>query len=233
MIQLKTKVSDIKAVAKNLAQSLEKDMKVKISHSAALNLASRSLGFPNYNIYKASNEVSPPEEYHREKTLIGSKTLSELKREVTQKYSEKYPSIDDNFIKFGQTSEYDIFVCKEESIHFLLFRLKNNFTNRVFFNTRYESLSLFVYPDVKAGFNSYDISIKDIPNKSLKHKYFSVTKHLIRTKKWVYENLEVMHDLLDLMEALEKDRSGLQNIMKEHSEEALSNLWFSQRGLEE
>ena len=52
MSQLQTNVSDIKTVAKNLAREL-KTMKFDISHSSALNLASRSLGYKNYQTYKA------------------------------------------------------------------------------------------------------------------------------------------------------------------------------------
>ena len=229
MTQLKTNVSDIKIVAKNLAQSLQKDMKFKISHSAALNLASRSLGFANYNTYKATNELNSTEEYPKAINTLGSRSFSEIEKEVKLKRLEQYPSIDNNFIKFAQSTDYDIFIYEEDNIHFLLFRLKNNSTGRIFFNPRYESFSLFVYPDIKTAFNSYDISIQNIPNNQLHHKYFHVTKHLLQSKRWINENLEIMDDLFTLMEAVKQDREWFKEMFKEHSKEKLRKFWQSKK----
>jgi len=61
MSQLQTNVSDIKTVAKNLVREL-KTMNFDISHSSALNLASRSLGYKNYQTYKAVSENNEIEE---------------------------------------------------------------------------------------------------------------------------------------------------------------------------
>lgn len=63
MSQLQTNVSDIKTVAKNLAREL-KTMKFDISHSSALNLASRSLGYKNYQTYKGLVENIPHDEVY-------------------------------------------------------------------------------------------------------------------------------------------------------------------------
>jgi len=229
MPQLKTNVSDIKNVAKNLAQSLQKDMEFKISHSAALNLASRSLGFANYNTYKAEDEAKSTEEYSKVDNTLGSRSWSEIEKEVKINRLKQYPSIDNKFIKFAKSTDYDIFIYEEDNIHFLLFRLKNNSTGRIFFNPRYESFSLFVYPDIKTAFNSYDISIQNIPNNQLNHKYFHVTKHLLRSKKWIEENLEIMDDLFTLMEAVKQDRKWFQEVLKEHSEEKLRKFWQSKK----
>ncbi len=58
MSQLQTNIFDIKIIAKNLAKEL-KAMKFDISHSSALNLASRSLGYNNYQTYKGLLEAVP------------------------------------------------------------------------------------------------------------------------------------------------------------------------------
>jgi len=229
MKQLTTNVFDIKDIAKNLAQSLQKDMDIKISHSSALNLASRSLGFKNYNTYKATSDINSSERVQKTNKPFGSRSLSDLANEVKQKQLNQYPPIDSNFIKFGNTSEYSIFVYEEDDIYFLLFRLLNSSTGRIFFNPRYESFSLFVYPDVKTAFNSYDISIKDISDKHLNHKYFQITKHLIQSKKWIDENLEIMDDLFTLMESVKRDRNWFQTIIHEHSEKELENIWQSKK----
>lgn len=222
------KISDIKIIAKNLAQSLEKDFGFKISHSAALNLVSRTFGFANYNTYKSTSEL-PYEKNTNEATPLASKSLSQIEKEVSQKRIEKYPSIDNNFLKLGHTPEYDILIYEEDEAYFLLFRLKNNYTGRVFFIPRYESFSLFVYPDIKDAFNSYDIPIKDIETKNLTHKYFNISKHLLQTKKWIREDVSIMDDLFSLMEAVKKDREWFQEIFKKHSEEKLHNLWESKK----
>jgi len=224
MSQLKTNIFDIKIVAKNLAKEL-KAMKFNITHSAALNLAARSLGFTNYNTYKAIPKLTNLDMASNMKVEIGSKTFSEMEKELTIKRLEQYPSIDNNFIKFGKSNEYDIFIHEEDNVYFLLFRLKNNSTGRVFFNPRYESFSLFVYPNVKTAFNSYDISIQDISTKHLNLEYFNVTKHLLQSKKWIGENLAIMDDLFALMDIVSDNRAWFQEIIKEHSEEKLSNIW--------
>ena len=74
MSQLQTNVSDIKTVAKNLAREL-KTMKFDISHSSALNLASRSLGYKDYQTYKG---------------LFKSKNISKDEIDYYTNYNEIY-----------------------------------------------------------------------------------------------------------------------------------------------
>jgi len=94
MTQLHTNVSDIKAVAKNLAKKL-KMMKFDISHSSALNLASSSLGFKDYQTYKALSEKDISKDSN-----FTAKSLAQIIEETNQQNIEDYPSIDKNFVKF-------------------------------------------------------------------------------------------------------------------------------------
>jgi len=229
MTQLKTNVHDIKTIAKNLASSLHKDMNFKITHSAALNLASRSLGFANYNTYKATDELKYDTSYSKEQKPFESRSFSTIAKEVQQQRQDQYPSIDNNFIKFGENSEFNIFLYEEDDIPFLLCQLKNDLTGRVFFNSKYETFSLFVYPNIKTAFNSYDISIQNIPDKHLNYKYFDITKHLIQSKKWINENLSIMDDLFSLMESVKTNRTWFKDLCNEHSEEKLSKLWQAKK----
>ena len=133
MNKLQTNVNDIKSVAKILKKELA-NMNFELSHSSALNLASRSLGFKNYQTYKGlrDNKLSIDE-------MIDNSMSSQIKN---------YPRIHEVlFVKFMSIKEYDIYIYKEfldeEVIYSLLFELKNNFTGRTFFHPKDNTFFIF------------------------------------------------------------------------------------------
>lgn len=128
---IQTNVNDIKSVAKILKRELA-DMGFELSHSSALNLASRSLGFKNYQSYKGLfDKDSEPKKHF-------SRPLSEVIKEVEEEMYAEYPRIYDKFVKMGYTEQYAIYIERElsedEYYYFLIFELKNSYTGRVFFS---------------------------------------------------------------------------------------------------
>ena len=215
MSQLQTNVSDIKTVAKNLAREL-KTMKFDISHSSALNLASRSLGYNNYQTYKAFLD--------KENSL---KTYKELSEEVAQDKIKNYPSIDDKFIKFGHSETYDLFLYSDNEEEYLprpylLFRLSNSYTERIYYSPKYETFFLFIAPTLKKPNYAYPIKIKDIETKHLYSLFLHKIQHINR-KGWA--NSHILNDLMQLMLEVKEDREWLKETAEEHSKEKLDKLW--------
>jgi hypothetical protein len=219
---------NIKLIAKNLAKELEK-MKFNISHSASLNLTSRAFGYKDYNTYKAMKHADDKPT----KKVIGSISFSELEKKLEKEKSELYPPLNDIFLlnEEEKTQEYDILISKEDDSPFLLFRLKSSSTGRVFYVPKYDIFSLYVYPDIKNAYNSYDVPIESAKNAHIENEYFSIIKHIIETKKWIAEDLNIIHDLLSLMEAIKNERNFLKKINNKYSAESLDSLWNANKVL--
>ncbi len=184
-----------KGAAKNLAQELKKQG-FEITHSNALNITAVALGYKNYNTFKALNE----------KEDFGITSLSEIRESVKENLASLYPSIKNRFVVFPnvKSDRLNTFVYKEENeeewLYYLLVEVKNNTTGRVFYSPRYDSILLFVYPDIKEGLNEYVINIDNIDSKQLHQNYFNTILHLLRTKDWATSNL--LTDIMELMENL-------------------------------
>jgi len=223
MNQLQTNVNDIKSVAKILKKELAA-MSFELSHSSALNLASKSLGFKNYQTYKGllDNNLE-------EKKSIGSRPFSEVKKEVEKKKLEKYPRIYDNFIKLGHIQEYSIYIKLEDEFnYFLLFEIKNSYTGRVFFSPKYNSFSLFVYPNIQSPINDYVYNLDSLNGKENRLEYFGIIKHL-NNKSWITR--ELLNDLMDLMEKIIGDRKILTDISDKYSNEELEQLYKDRKNI--
>lgn len=218
MNKLQTNVNDIKSVAKILKKELA-NMNFELSHSSALNLASRSLGFKNYQTYNGLLEKKDI------KKFTFSRPLSEIMKEVDEKKLEEYPNIYDRFVKMGHTPKYDIYIERElseyEEYYFLMFELKNSYTGRVFFTPRYDTFSLYVYPEVKEGLSSYDFKMEGGAE-----FYFRTIKHL-NQKSWMTK--ELLDDLMNLMESVKQDRKALIEISNKHSKEELEQRYRGQK----
>lgn len=218
MNKLQTNVNDIKSVAKILKQELA-NMNFELSHSSALNLASRSLGFKNYQAYKGLLEKKDI------KKFTFSRPLSEIMKEVDKRKLEEYPRIYDEFVKMGHTQKYDIYIERElseyEHYYFLIFELKNSYTGRVFFTPKYDTFSLYVYPEVKEGLTPYDFKMEGGAD-----FYFRKIKHL-NQKSWMTK--ELLDDLMNLMESVKQDRKALIEIANKHSIEELEQRYKGQK----
>jgi len=218
MNKLQTNVNDIKSVAKILKKELE-EMNFELSHSSALNLASRSLGFKNYQTYNALLEKKNMQK------LSFTRPLSELMKEVDERKLNEYPRIYDKFVKIGHTQKYNIYIERELSevgyYYFLMFELKNSYTGRVFFTPKYDTFSLYVYPEVKEALSSYDFKMEGGAD-----FYFRWVKHL-NSKSWMTR--ELLNDLMELMESIKKDRKALIEISNKHSKEELEQRYKGQK----
>ena len=213
MNKLQTNVNDIKSVAKILKNELA-NMSFDISHSSALNLASRSLGFKNYQTYIGSSSNNLQEN-------MGMFSLNETDfKNFDESISEQYPRIYNQFVKIEHTQKYDIYIDRELSediyYYFLIFELKNNFSGRVFFSPEYNSFSLFVYKNNKS-FSSYSFSIEKNGNSN-----FSMIKHL-NLKRWMTPYL--LNDTMDLIEKIEEDKKILLEIVNKYSNIQLEELY--------
>jgi len=217
MNKLQTNVNDIKSVAKILKKELA-SMDFELSHSSALNLASRSLGFKNYQVYNGLLD-------NKKEFSINMMNMSELLKEVDKEQLEKYPKIYDKFVKIGHTQKYNIYIERElsedEYYYFLIFELKDSYTGRVFFIPKYNTFSLYVYPNVKEANNSYDFKMEGGAD-----FYFKWVKHL-NSKSWITR--ELLDDLMELMEAIKKDRKALIEISNQHPKEELEQRYRGQK----
>lgn len=215
MNKLQTNVNDIKSVAKILKRELS-DMDFEISHSSALNLASRSLGFKNYQTYKGLLNENIETKTHF------SRPFSKVIEEVEQKRLEEYPRIYSMFVKMGYTHEYDIYIYEDEGSFFLILELKDSYTGRIFFSPKLDTFFLFVYPEVKAPYHYYYFEMEGGAD-----FYFRKIKHL-NEKSWM--SRELLDDLMDLMESVKRDRQALIEIVNSHSNEELQRRYLEVKG---
>jgi hypothetical protein len=216
MNTLKTNINNIKSIAKILKKELA-TMNFEISHSSALNLASKSLGFKNYQTYNGIDD-NFLEEF--------SLTIKDFKDLEVEKL-EKYPSIYNKFVKIGQTQEYDIYIDREVAgekyNYFLIFEVKNNYTGRVFFLPEYNTFSLFVYPNLQNPTNDYHIQLN---TDSKVTEYIDILQHL-NDKRWMTK--ELFSDLLKLIEKVQRDKKELLKILHKYSKKELETIYKSHK----
>lgn len=197
-----------KGAAKNLAKELKRQG-FEVSHSNALNIAAITLGYKNYNTYKAFNQ---------DENDIAPVSLRDLQGIADRKIQRLYPSIKDKFVVFPriQSQQFNALIYREEDedkdLYYVVFEVKNNTTGRVFYSPEYDSILLFVYPDIQTGTNDYVINLNDMDSDKLFRSYFNDILHLLRTKDWAIPDL--LQDIMELMEALVATRDNLREINK-------------------
>jgi len=198
MNKLQTNVNDIKSVAKILKKELA-SMDFDLSHSSALNLASRSLGFKNYQVYNGLLEMDKKSNF---------KSLKDLT--LTQEDFDGYSKIDNNFVLLSENNEYFIYIDRELSEskynYFLIYELKSSYTKRVFFLPKYDIFSFFVYPNIEKPTSDYHIKLDNMDKKNNFSDVWDLIKH-VNGKNWM--NREILGDLLTLIEKVKKDRENL------------------------
>jgi len=180
MMQLNTHGNThFKGAIKNLAKELTRQG-FEVTHSNALNIMAIALGYKNYNTYKALNE---------NENEISPVSLQELDEIADREIGRRYPSIKDRFVAYPQikSQQFNAFIYKEEDdedLYYVVFEVKNNITGRVFYAPKYDSILLFVYPDIQAGTNDYPIDLHNIDSSKLYESGFNDILHLVRTKNW-------------------------------------------------
>lgn len=218
-------VSDIKAMSKNLRIAVE-EMNINLTHSSALNLSSRALGYKNYNTYKALNTDNVGEE----KKEFSFKPFSEVIAEYDKEIEEKYPSIDKNFVKFSETEEYEVFIDRELSsddyYYYLIYRLKKPecITKRVFFVPEYDHISFYIYPNVKAATNDYYLPIETNDPQYIYGEYFNLI-YKASTKYWF--NNDFLRDSMHLMYALRDSKKEISDLSKQFTSDNLEEFYKS------
>lgn len=198
-----------KGAAKNLARELKRQG-FEISHSNALNITAISLGYKNYNTYKALNQNI---------NTTSPLSIRNLQEVTEQRTNRLYPSIkEDRFIVFPKikSHQFNAFIYREkdeeQDLYYLVFEMQDNITGRVFYSPEYDAILLFVYPDIETGTNDYVLELNDIDSDKLFRSYFSDILHLLRTKDWATPDL--LQDIMELMEALVVTRDNLREINK-------------------
>ena len=211
-----------KGAAKNLAQELKRQG-FEITHSNALNITAIALGYKNYNTYKALNENED----------FGMTSLSEIKKSAKENSALLYPSIKNRFAAFPnvKSDRLNTFVYKEENekewLYYLLVEVKNNRTGRAFYSPRYDSILLFVYPNIKEGLSEYEINLDGINLKQLHQNYFSTILHLLRTKVWA--NSDLLADTMELMNDLVISRDKILKLNYNTKEAGLKVVFENRR----
>lgn len=156
---------DFKKVNKNLKQELSK-MGFDISNQSSLNLLSRSLGYNNYNTYKAlSNEVF-------EEQGIKSETIFNILKNAT---GDDFYILSENEIKFVYNEDTNLTIEEDE------FEEKEKiYGYNYFFDINGKEIELN---------DPYDKLIKKI----CEHKDFPETYNNIIKDKWTikYNNIEI------------------------------------------
>jgi len=217
MNELKTNVNDIKSVAKILKKELAL-MDFELSHSSALNLASRSLGFKNYQTYK---NLSTTKKEHFE----WLKNLA-----LTQEDFKGYSKINNNFIQFSEHDEYFTYIDRELSgikyNYFLIYQLKESYTKRVFFLPQYDIFSFFVYPNIENPTYDYHIKLENMDKKNNFSDVWDMIKH-VNGKNWM--NREILGDLLILIEKIKKDRKNFLEEVNKYSNQELERLYKEEK----
>jgi len=154
-------------------------------------------------------------------------SVKELFEKVEKEKLETYPRIYDKFVKIGHTQRYNIYIERElsndidEYYYFLIFELKDSYTGRVFFCPKYNTFSLYVYPNIKEANIPYDFEMEGGSD-----FYFNRIKHLNR-KNWMTK--ELLNDLMELMESIKRDRKALIEISNKHSKKELEERYKGQK----
>jgi hypothetical protein len=211
MKKLQTNVSDIKSVAKILKQELAK-MNFTISYSSALNLASRSLGFKNYQTYKGlfnqKDEIS----------YIANEYDKYINKMVNKRIAE-YPSIHNFFIKLGSILNYDMFIYKENLEHrsnyLILFEIKNSYTGRMFFHAKDNTFFIF------KKYISYIAYEYQIHQENIFY-YFNMINQ-VKEKTWATQDM--IDDLMELIESVLSDKEQLKKITAKYSNKKLEEIY--------
>ena len=190
-------------------------MEFNISHSSTLNLVSRSLGFKDYNTYKALNENSI-------KNKSSTKSYQEYREMLNEERLEEFSTLDDKFIKVKSESieEYDIFINKNaDDEYYLIFRLDNSYTRQVYYCPHYDTFELDIYQNYM-----YEIKLEKTEKKNLRSLFFNKLLHIERTKNF---HKEIIGDLMELMDKIFSDREKLMHVANKYSKSDLLKLWQS------
>ena len=237
-MSINTDINTIKKVAKNLGQSLKNNYDTKLSHAAALNLASHAFGYENYNTAKALLETqdnTDTDNYESSFHLIRSMGISKDKtHEIISWYkeyigygSEIMVEVLHETMEYIKDSEYaavnEIYLSlwsmfMEDVFYFMPENGKNVYN----YSLGYEDLGSSVAEELKMGniagvvqASYYNISTNEL-KKSIE-KSNRAGKQLRKTASVSLVNHSDVAKVKEIVRSLEYDqisRSSLENILE-------------------
>lgn len=232
---------NIKKFAKNLASCVKTYGVENISHSAALNMASRILGIKDYNTFKSMEREITVINKDEEKDKKGpdfmegfdfpaTYSFKNAMKEYDKEMADKYPEYDNEMVPFstiGDTAKSYIareYTSIDTYAYYLSFVLNKSITNRVYYSPIYSTISFYVYPDIKQGIVDYHIRLLITEDQlSNKTNILEVLRH-VSGKVWF--NMEFLFDYMNLCEYLEKNIGSLNEFRKKYPRKKLESLYL-------
>lgn len=229
---------DIKTAAKNLATVIQTYGVEKISHSASLNMVSRILGIKDYNTFKSTDrEITvfhkneKEDKKDKEFSFLNIKSLADVFAEEDKRRQEEYPEYDNGMVPFAKIGE-DVYVfidrelSNEQYTYFLSFSLDNTATNRIYYAPKYQTISFYIYPDVKKANSDYYMDLK-LSDDVLRNKtrILEVLEH-VSGKNWF--NMDFLHDYMKFCKYLESNINYLDSFIKKYPSSKLEKLYLLQ-----
>lgn len=227
---------DIKTAAKNLSAAIQPYGVENISHSASLNMVSRILGIKDYNTFKSidreitvfhKNEKAASKEF----SFLNPKSLADIFAEEDKRRQDEYPEYDNGMVPFAKIGDdVNVFIDRELSneqyTYFLSFALNDTTTNRIYYAPKFQTISFYIYPDVKKAQYDYHIDLKlsddGLANKTRIHE---VLEH-VSGKNWF--NMDFLHDYMEFCKYLEKNINNLNLFIKKYTSSKLEYLYLQQ-----
>lgn len=226
---------DIKTAAKNLSTAIQTYGVENISHSASLNMVSRILGIKDYNTFKSTDrEITvfhKNEKETKEFSFLNPKSLTDIFAEEDKRRLENYPEYDNKMVSFAKIGDdVNVFIDRELSneqyTYFLCFAPNDTITNRIYYAPRYQTISFYIYPDVKKAHYDYHIDL-NLSNDVLTNKtnILEVLEH-VSGKNWF--NMDFLHDYMKFCKYLESNINYLDSFIKKYPSSKLEKLYLLQ-----
>ena len=227
---------DIKTAAKNLVTVIQPYGVENISHSASLNMVSRILGIKDYNTFKSidreitvfhKNEKAASKEF----SFLNPKSLTDIFAEEDKRRLENYPVYDNKMIPFAKIGDdVNVFIDRELSneqyTYFLSIALNKTTTNRIYYTPKFQTISFYIYPDVKKAHHDYHIELR-LSNNELTNKtnILEILEHL-SGKNWF--NMDFLHDYMKFCKYLERNINNLNSFIKKYPSSKLEKSYLLQ-----
>lgn len=192
-------------------------------------MSSRALGFKDYNTLRSENrEIIVFHDKEEKKNFLNPISITEIEDKYIKELNEKYPPIKREMVYLNKVNDnINVFIDKELSnetyTYYLLFSAADNLTKRVFYSPKYNTISFYIYPNVKEGLSDYYIELEITDNKLVnKSRIIEILKHL-NGKNWF--NNEFLEDYLNICSMIENDIPKLKKFIESTSQKSLEILY--------
>lgn len=198
-------------------------------------MVSRVLGLKDYNTFKSIDReitvFNKNEEENKEFSFLNPKSLTDIFAEEDKRRLENYPEYDNEMVPFAKIgNDVNVFIDRELSneqyTYFLSFSLEKSITNRIYYAPKFQTISFYIYPDVKKAHYDYHIDLNLSSNELVnKTNILEVLEH-VSGKNWF--NMDFLHDYLGFCKYLEKNIDYLNTFIKKYPPSKLEYLYFQQ-----